>query len=136
MKIFRGILNWTWGIIQTLIGCIAWACIRLFSKKSCETFFWNGQPCTHVPGDWGGITLGWFTFVDDESLRSNEITKHEYGHTIQSAYWGPLWIFIFALPSLIWAGCFENYRKKHKISYYAFYTEKSANKLGCAYQDE
>ena len=56
--------------------------------------------------------------------------SHEYGHTIQSHKLGPLYLLVIALPSMIWAGCFENYRIKHNIDYYSFYTEVSADKLG------
>ena len=56
--------------------------------------------------------------------------KHEYGHTIQSPILGPLWSFVIGLPSLIWCGCFAKYRENHKVSYYSFYTEAWANKLG------
>ena len=59
-----------------------------------------------------------------------ETTKHEYGHYQQSLRLGWLWIFVIGIPSLIWAGCFQKYRRKNKISYYSFYTEKWANKLG------
>jgi hypothetical protein len=56
--------------------------------------------------------------------------KHEYGHTIQSKYLGWFYLLVIGLPSLIWANCFEEYRKKTGMSYYDFYTESSANKLG------
>jgi len=59
-----------------------------------------------------------------------EYIAHEYGHTIQSHKLGPLYLLVIGLPSVVWAGCFENYRKKHNISYYSFYTEASADKLG------
>ena len=54
---------------------------------------------------------------------------HEYGHTIQSHKLGPLYLLVIGLPSVIWNGCFKNYRKKHNISYYSFYTESWADKL-------
>ena len=54
---------------------------------------------------------------------------HEYGHSIQSKILGPLYLLVIGLPSIIWAGLFEKYRNKHKISYYSFFTEKWANKL-------
>ena len=56
--------------------------------------------------------------------------RHESGHSIQSKYLGPFYLLIIGLPSIIWAGCFSGYRQKHNISYYSFYTERSADKLG------
>jgi hypothetical protein len=58
--------------------------------------------------------------------------KHEYGHSVQSAYLGPLYLFVIGIPSLIWAGFFDNWREKHNKSYYWFYTESWADKLGGA----
>ena len=55
---------------------------------------------------------------------------HEYGHTVQSRKLGPLYLIVVGLPSLIWAGCFDKYREKHGISYYSFFTERWADKLG------
>ena len=54
---------------------------------------------------------------------------HEYGHTIQSHMLGPLYLLVIGLPSIVWAGCFKNWRKKHNKDYYSFYTERWADKL-------
>ena len=56
--------------------------------------------------------------------------SHEFGHTLQSKKLGWLYLFVIGLPSIIWAGCFDNYRKKHNKSYYSFYTERWADRLG------
>ena len=52
---------------------------------------------------------------------------HEHGHARQSLYLGPFYLFVIGIPSLLWA-CL--YRKHKRGSYYAFYTEKWADKLG------
>lgn len=75
-----------------------------------------------------GMSLGHFIFVYSSLMTTT--VKHEYGHTIQSRYLGWLYLFVVGLPSIVWAGCFGNYRKTHSISYYSFYTEKWADKLG------
>jgi hypothetical protein len=49
---------------------------------------------------------------------------------------GPLYLLVIGLPSLLWAWLGDNYREKHGVSYYDFYTEKWANKLGGAKDDE
>lgn len=82
-----------------------------------------------------GLSLGKYIFVpfDDTTPLSNGVMryiKHEYGHTVQSKYLGWLYLLAISLPSLIWAGCFDGYRRKTGIDYYDFYTEKWANKLG------
>ena len=65
-----------------------------------------------------------------KNMENDECIRHERGHQIQSFILGPLYLLIIGLPSIIWCRCFENYRKTNDISYYSFYTEKWANKLG------
>lgn len=82
-----------------------------------------------------GLSLGRYIFIPFSnvtplSYNVRRYIKHEYGHTIQSKYLGWLYLLVIALPSLIWAGCFEWYRTKTGTSYYEFYTEKWADKLG------
>ena len=93
----------------------------------------------------GGISLGKYIFVPftydgvgyqipNGQFASvayvERVVKHEYGHTIQSKYLGWLYLLVIGLPSLIWANCFEWYRQKTGKSYYDFYTEKWADRLG------
>ena len=87
----------------------------------------------------GGMSLSNYIFLPfevdtDEGILINtwkhDYIAHEYGHTLQSHKLGLVYLLVIGLPSLIWAGCFDKYRKKHGISYYSFYTEKWADKLG------
>ena len=97
------VLSYTWEILQNLVAKF----VMLISKA---------KPLT--------------TYKDANKKSHSDYIKHEYGHTLQSKILGPLYLFVIGLPSLIWAGCFEDYRKENKISYYDFYTEKWADKLG------
>jgi hypothetical protein len=81
------------------------------------------------------MSLGKYIFVPFENIDPNTFTvqeyiKHEYGHTMQSKYFGWLYLLVIGLPSLMWAQCFVNYRRRTGKSYYSFYTERWANKLG------
>lgn len=72
----------------------------------------------------GGISLGRYIIV---SQWSKETTiMHEYGHCRQSQMLGWLYLIIVGLPSILWAGVHERTGK----SYYWFYTEKWADRLG------
>ena len=95
----------------------------------------------HLWGHGGGMSLSNHIFLParhfDKPLNEimaskwhSEYLAHEYGHTIQSHKLGPLYLFVIGAPSLIWAGCFEKYRIKHNKSYYSFFTERWADKLG------
>lgn len=112
-----------WTLPQNIIGFIGYMIFRKGYK-----YKYNDAFVIEVPNKYGSVSLGNFIFV---SSATDETTiKHEYGHTLQSKKLGWLYLFIIGIPSIIWASCFEGYRKKHNISYYAFYTERWANKLG------
>ena len=118
-----------WQLPQNLLGLI----IKIICKAPLYTTYKEAKVYT-----WklrGGISLGQYIFLPykDESVEDfyvQQDIKHEYGHCIQSQYLGWLFLLIIGLPSLIWAGCFEGYRQRTGMSYYDFYTEKSADKLG------
>ncbi|MGI6701827.1 MAG: hypothetical protein ACOX3U_05165 [Christensenellales bacterium] len=122
------LIQFTWGIIQNLLGLILF--IRYKGKR--EFFF--GSVITYHNENWGGISLG--IFITISSVKGPEwiaATKvHEYGHTIQSLILGPLYLFIIGIPSIIWCNAkkFKALRKERNISYFDFYPEKWANRLG------
>ena len=124
------IIKILWQLPQNLVGLL----IKIICKASLYTTYKDAKVYT-----WklrSGISLGQFIFLPykDESVDNfyvQQNIKHEYGHCVQSKYLGLLYLLVIGLPSLIWAQCFEGYRKKNNISYYSFYTEKSADKLGC-----
>lgn len=118
------ILRFIWGLPQNIIGSILYI---ILSRKN-ETRVYNNSYVCEFPNKYGSVSLGMFIFVNN--ITDIKTIKHEYGHTRQSNYLGWLYLIIIGLPSIIWAGCFERHRKKHNISYYAFYTERWANKLG------
>ena len=117
----------TWELPQNTLGAIV---KKIFnakphsSYKSATVYTWKVL---------GGMSLGNHIFIYepivDHTSGANMI-KHEYGHTIQSKYLGWLYLLVIGLPSLIWAWCFEGYRTKKGKSYYDFYTEAWADKLG------
>jgi len=79
----------------------------------------------------GGISLGQYIIIQSGRGTLNTI-KHEYGHSIQSKWLGPLYLIVIGLPSLLWAWWWTPSRG---VSYYCFYTEKWADKLGGVNRD-
>ena len=141
MKI-KNFIKATWELPQNVVGAIVKKIVKATplpyyaNYKGANVYSWNIS---------GGISLGNYIFVPfayngvgymdiydyPRSVAYVEnFIKHEYGHTVQSKYLGWLYLLVIALPSLIWAGCFEGYRQKNNVSYYEFYTEKWADKLG------
>ena len=132
------IWQFTWGIIQSLCGLVLF--VLNFNRKH----YWYRNA---VVTEWhheGSVSLGLFLFVEvsrrslgksfrdiGEERTTRYIIMHEYGHSLQSMILGPLYMFIVGIPSLIWCNVpyFNRFRKDRKMSYYAFYTEKWANRL-------
>ena len=73
-----------------------------------------------------GISLSTYYIIVNQNADSNTI-KHKKGHTIQSLTLGPLYLIVVGLPSIIWVRLIHKHTNK---SYYWFYTEAWADKLG------
>ena len=116
-------LKFIWQFPQNLIGYIISKVTmntHMFRYLNAEVYVWLRKD---------GISLGKYIFVPIGCF-DEDFIKHEYGHTIQSKYLGWFYLLVIGIPSLIWAGCCKAYRKKYNVSYYDFYTEKWADKLG------
>lgn len=116
----------TWRIIQNLLGLILFFVLvgrnhRVFHGAVITTWKLGSLLC-----------LGMFIFT--ARPYDLKLNQHEYGHTVQSLILGPIWSLVIGLQSLIWCRCFSKYREKHNFSYYSFYTESWANKLGEKYK--
>ena len=80
----------------------------------------------------GAISLGLYIISKESMWKYNrtQTREHEYGHTIQSLYLGPLYLPTVGLVSLGWnvvRYMSSNLRKK---SYYSIWPENWADKLG------
>ena len=101
-----------WQLPQNLIGRLVKKIFKAEFKstyKDANIYVWDRDD---------GISLGSYIFVP--RYANETFIKHEYGHTLQSKKLGWLYLFVISIPSLIWAGCFEGYRRKHNVSYYSF----------------
>lgn len=78
-----------------------------------------------------GFSLGPNIFVGDNV--SEDMLKHEVGHSMQSLFLGPLYLLVVGLPSVITFLVYKFGNKTHSW-YLAKYPEKWANRLGGAYE--
>lgn len=137
MKTLVKIRRWTWELPQSLLGAIL---IPFYEKKRLRTISYRDQEVYIYDGFPGGISLGYYTLVDynrtywnpelGRQRLSNSI-KHEAGHGVQSATFGPLYLLGPGLLSLghnILCRIKDKFGKKY--DYYKFFVEKSADKLG------
>ena len=119
------ILDWIWQLPQNLIGLIYAAII--YEEIVDKNYDKDRNYYIFLTKNSGGVSLGKFTFSYYKAIDLDCSIAHEYGHTKQSRYLGPLYLLVVGLPSLIWALL---HTSKTKRSYYDFYTESWANKLG------
>lgn len=127
MKV-KNFLKAIWELPQNVVGFIV--------KKACEA------RCVMVFDDadvyaWdinSGLSLGKYIFVDD--IKNVNRVKHEYGHRLQSKKLGWFYLLVIGLPSFLWSWCGNGYRKKTGKSYYGFFTESWADKLGGVNREE
>lgn len=123
---FKNFLTSTWELPQNLLGRLV---VKMFNaiyydkaldSDTVKLYVWNVN---------AGLSLGNYIFIPDQPVPESFI-KHEYGHSLQSKQLGWLYLPVIGIPSIIWFHCFSEYRKKHNVSYYSFYTEKWADRLG------
>lgn len=114
----KKLLIWIWCFPQMLIGFVLSLCVK---DNRGDHYRWSINR--------GSISLGKYIFLCPMHWDDPIALRHEQGHSKQSLYLGWLYVLVIGIPSLIWAGCFEWYRKKYNVSYYAFYTECWADKL-------
>lgn len=130
------ILNYTWGLLTTIVGWIILGFVRLFLRKKVVEHGKYG-PCHYaIFGDsWGGLEIGInFLVADNMGTYWTQHTKeHESGHTFQNAIWGPLAIFLIFIPSFIryWL----DRAGKIKKDYDAIWFEGNASTVGHEYYE-
>ncbi len=115
----KHILLWVWCFPQMLVGFI----VKNITKAKRKGYHYEFTiKC-------GSISLGEYIFLCPDHYGDRIVMRHERGHRVQSRILGWLYLPVIGLPSIVWAGCFEWYRKKYNVSYYNFYTEKWADKI-------
>lgn len=123
MKTLLNLVLFFWELPQNLLGIFL-----SFFYSTDNSLQYKGKTirvCRNFPG---GISLGNYVWVKSypNNTRTWNIVRHEWGHTRQSRYLGPLYLLVIGLPSLIWAAISDYF----DCSYYDFYTESWADELG------
>ena len=122
-KLLFWIWQWTWGFPQTVLGFIVFLICRKQPHgmyRGCITTRWNNR---------GSMGMGMFLFLGTEDA---QVRVHEFGHSVQSLILGPLFLPVMGIPSILWCNIpyFRRRRKERGVSYYCFYPESTANRLG------
>ena len=132
---FYRLIQCTWGCLQNLLGFVVFLVLvrnRHYTYRGSIVTEWSNR---------ASASIGMFLFVTAPEYmsrascrkeRHRRLLVHEYGHTIQSLMLGPLYLPVIALPSALWCNlpvC-KAHRSSKKVSYYSFYTERWADRLG------
>ena len=89
------LLSFTWGLPLNLIGLLVAGVLYCFKKRP-KKWGWNWY--FELPVNFGA-ELGIFSIVPEEP--SDRIRNHEFGHSIQNIYYGPLMIGTICIPSFV-----------------------------------
>ncbi|MCE5236850.1 MAG: hypothetical protein ABFC62_00160 [Clostridiaceae bacterium] len=128
-------LQFTWGLPQNLAGLLWLAFLhkqrREYYRGAIVTYYENHPRLARL----GCFAIGMFIFMDGaiEQSISRRILVHEYGHTIQSLLFGPLFSLAVGLPSMLWAMRFRKNRSAYRekgVAYSSRYPESGANRWG------
>lgn len=126
----KEVLLYIWQLPQNLLGLILLAYYKheqVYHRLNGRTFYYT----TEMPS---GISLGNYIIMNRQDKKDG--MKHEYGHSIQSRWLGPLYLLIIGLPSGIynlidqWIVTPKVGYKRATELYYSMPWEKWADKLG------
>lgn len=136
LKIVKAVLFYIWqftyALAQNIIGLIM---LAIYKSKGAKSEWYHNALITYIDKkNFGGVSLGMFIFINQKREGDNlhDTKIHEYGHTVQSLILGPVWLFVIAIPSMIWCNTpyFVKMRKEKNVSYYRAYCEGWSNVCG------
>ena len=118
-------LKFIWQLPQIIIAFVYYLYLK-FNNDILDTCSYQEAIVFIKKKSKGSVTLGNIIFLSPKA--TEKTIKHEWGHTRQSLVLGPLYLIIIGIPSIIWASIHKKIAPNK--SYYWFFTEASANKLG------
>ena len=125
--------KYIWQLPQNLLGLILIAFYRPERKHVLE----NGVEVHYATRMKGGISLGKYSIVNtshyrkdvNESLKRDTVRHEAIGHVKQSLMFGPLYLLVIGLSSVVWCSIYGRLVPYTYNGYYVFWTEKWADKL-------
>ena len=135
-KFFSSLILFIWQFPQHIAAGI----VFLYVKVNCGPYTIERlHDRWYIWGDkqsWG-VSLGSYIFLSSRHHKKGNLTiLHEYGHSIQSLYFGPLYLFAVGIPSAIFANLWDRMFhggwtwSSREVWYYSRYPEAWADRLG------
>ena len=124
----KKVLLFIWQLPQNLLGLLL---ILVLGAEKQEIpglqVYWSGQTLI------GGVSLGNYRILRQGSRKASIL--HEQGHSVQSLRWGPLYLIVIGIPSVvrnIWDRLFHRkwFAPKRVVWYYKHFPEKQADMFG------
>lgn len=124
MKKLFTVLNYTWGIVATLLSYIV---LGVCKALGYHIYRLDGIfiVVTDKP-NWGAFSFGVVCVMSSTS--GKDTMYHEMGHCVQNAMYGIFVFFLVYIPSIVRAA-YRNW-KGIKFGYYDIWFEKQASYLG------
>jgi hypothetical protein len=121
----------TWGGLQTGVGFILFL-LWIGTGNLIGIERYKSAIVLRIKHLTWGVSLGLFIFIGESVYQSDSChtIPHEYGHCIQSAFLGPLYLFVIGIFSGIWFLTFRYRLSRAPYLYYTFWTERWADQLG------
>ncbi len=120
--------RFTYELPQTIVGMMLYDFFTAFNDNP-QRVFHKGITFVRSKLMGGGLSVGNNVFLWDDCNHLDTF-KHEFGHTFQSRYLGPLYMPIAAMGSMIG---YTNYLITNNMFNYYILTEKWADELGKKY---
>lgn len=134
MSLVDALLGATWEMPQTALGAAALAG-HLARREVRSVGIERG--CVLVEIDTGAVSLGRFVFhsrMDSAYVPVGPENKdHELGHAVQSRRYGPLYLPLVGVPSVmrvVYAVAYKHTHGRRWGGYYDGWPEKQADELG------
>lgn len=117
------VLKYVWQLPQHIVALLI---LCVFHKKIKQTYTYESSHVFVL--DWlFGVSLG--TYILISPLHTITTIKHEYGHSKQSLYLGPLYLLVIGIPSIV-MNLVSTVSSDIAKNYYKRFPENWADKLG------
>jgi hypothetical protein len=124
-----------WELPQNVLGAAAFG-LRLATGSVARARFERERIMVEIDGD-AAVSLGLFVFFTTHDTgyvpAGPENRDHEYGHSIQSRWLGPLYLPIVGVPSVmrvLYAFAYRHVVGRRWCGYYDGFPERWADELG------
>ena len=130
----KNILLYIWQLPQHIAGLIVWGILKAAGRVETVNWLYSEEFITIWVKPDIGVCLGKYIFL--YVGEGSESLKHEYGHSRQSLYLGPLYLPVVGIASAVfnnlWDRLFhKKWDGKRRIKwYYSRYPEDWADRLG------